>query len=105
MGLLKKIALSIFCRKLIPKFYAASDKKHPFRIEDVYYTGIVPQLIDENVDIVNIEPWFPWRPKAWPKDLSKSIMVFEMNHYHSRKSIIKLWKKIEKKFVFSLKKQ
>ena len=34
----------------------------PYRMEDIYYTGILPILIDEtDITIANVSKWYNWK--------------------------------------------
>ncbi|CAL4065063.1 unnamed protein product [Meganyctiphanes norvegica] len=82
-------------RRLVGAIYNASDKHHPFRMEDIYYTGVVPGSLNLNIKRWNIRDRFPWRPTSWYKQFTNSaLMILELDKGVGRGSSSYTWTKI-----------
>ena len=80
---------------MIDHLYEVADKKDPFRLEDIYFTGILPIISPLPVTLLDIFPWFSWRPKSFKKSMIKNtLMILELNRFVKNKSPLSLWNEI-----------
>ncbi|XP_053643726.1 beta-1,3-galactosyltransferase 5 isoform X1 [Cherax quadricarinatus] len=85
----------IMPRRLIAPLYHAANKTHPFRMEDVYYTGIIPQKLKWQNTINNIANRFPWRPRVWKNSFIYSdLMILELDQGLGPEASNLVWTKI-----------
>ncbi|KAK7073282.1 hypothetical protein SK128_015182 [Halocaridina rubra] len=84
-------------RCMVRALYNAANKTHPFKMEDVYYTGILPQKIKRGTIKQNIANRFPWRPTAWQNSfVHKDIMILELDRRLGRGASTLVWSNILK---------
>ncbi|KAG7173434.1 UDP-GalNAc:beta-1,3-N-acetylgalactosaminyltransferase 1-like [Homarus americanus] len=82
-------------RQMVPALYQAANKTHPFRLEDVYYTGIIPKQLNWGNMNENIGHLFPWRPVAWQNSFVKSdLMILELDKGLGQSASTTVWTKI-----------
>nr|XP_045594267.1 UDP-GalNAc:beta-1,3-N-acetylgalactosaminyltransferase 1-like [Procambarus clarkii] len=87
----------IIPRRLVAHLYGAANKTHPFRMEDVYYTGLIPQKLKWSNAIDNIANRFPWRPRFWKKSFENTdLMILELEEHLGQGASSKVWNKILK---------
>ncbi|CAL4122119.1 unnamed protein product, partial [Meganyctiphanes norvegica] len=85
----------IIPRSVVGSLYEASNKSHPFRFEDVYYTGLLVPLLPMKVNWNDIADKFPWRPTKWDKSFTQSdLMVLEMEEGCGKGSWDRAWKEV-----------
>ena len=84
-------------RKFVGPLYRVANKTHPFRIEDVYYTGILPYEIRMGVSKHNIGKYFPWRPSSWQNSfVFGDLMILELDKRLGRGASSLVWSNILK---------
>ncbi|XP_071521557.1 beta-1,3-galactosyltransferase 1-like [Panulirus ornatus] len=85
----------IIPRRLVATLYQAANKTHPFRMEDVYYTGLIPAELGWGDVRENIAHHFPWRPKAWQKSfITTDLMIYELEKHIGRGASTLVWNNI-----------
>ncbi|XP_064115086.1 beta-1,3-galactosyltransferase 1-like isoform X2 [Macrobrachium nipponense] len=84
-------------RSIIRPIYEAANKTHPFRMEDVYYTGILPDTIKVARKKHSIRSRFPWRPKSWQDSfVFGDLMILELDKRLGRGASALVWSNILK---------
>lgn len=64
-------------------------------MEDVYYTGILPQQLKWKNEIKSIADRFPWRPKQWQDSFVKTdLMILELDKGVGRAASTAVWTNI-----------
>nr|XP_027217777.1 beta-1,3-galactosyltransferase 5-like [Penaeus vannamei] len=83
----------IIPRRLVGTIYRAANKTHPFRMEDVYYTGILADKL--GITKLSIAHRFPWRPRAWQDSfVTTDIMILELDKGVGRGASTLVWSNI-----------
>ncbi|XP_050732870.1 N-acetyllactosaminide beta-1,3-N-acetylglucosaminyltransferase 4-like [Eriocheir sinensis] len=85
-------------RRMVGPLYQAANKTHPFRLEDVYYTGLLPEHLQWQSAHRNIYKNYPRRPRMWKKSLSTSdLLIMELETYLGPNATAKAWLNILRK--------
>ncbi|XP_068238792.1 beta-1,3-galactosyltransferase 1-like isoform X2 [Palaemon carinicauda] len=84
-------------RSIIKPIYEAANKTHPFRMEDVYYTGILPDEAKIARKKHSIGGRFPWRPRVWQDSfVFGDLMILELDKRLGRGASSLVWSNILK---------
>lgn len=80
---------------MVGPLYLAANKTHPFHIEDVYYTGILPERLRWQSAYASIYGKFPWKPKQWRKSFTTTdLMILELDAQLGQSTTTRVWNKI-----------
>ncbi|KAK4308011.1 hypothetical protein Pmani_020263 [Petrolisthes manimaculis] len=72
----------IIPRNLVDPLYEAAitNLTHLFKLEDIYFTGMLPERLGWKTHIHNIGSRFPWRPKGWRESFAATdLMILELD--------------------------
>lgn len=80
---------------MVGPLYQAANKTHPFRLEDVYYTGILPEHLQWQSAYKNVYRTYPRRPRFWQKNFATlDLMIMELEKYLGSNATTKVWLQI-----------
>ena len=90
-----------FARNVIDSLYELVNPEKLFRMEDVYYTGIVPILSPVNIRLVNMKELFHWNKWVDISDITKPATKGNPNFYGMSSNFPKSWRRMLWYFVFN----
>ncbi|KAK3879709.1 hypothetical protein Pcinc_015743 [Petrolisthes cinctipes] len=89
----------IIPRNLVDPLYEAAitNLTHLFKLEDIYFTGMIPQSLGWKKHIQNIGRRFPWRPHTWMDSFALGdLMILELDRTMGHGASALVWSNILK---------
>lgn len=82
-------------RRLVDPIYKAANISNLFKLEDIYFTGLLPEQLGWKRHIRSIANRFPWRPHKWsPTFIKSDLMILELDRWAGHGSSTLVWSNI-----------
>lgn len=85
----------ILPRRMVGPLYLAANKTHPFRFEDIYCTGILPEQLHWHSAHASFSKFIVWKnPRLMRPFATNALMILEVNAWLSKAEAFNLWQEI-----------
>ena len=89
-----------FCRDVVDFIYKEAEKRNPYRIEDVYYTGILPAISQKSILLADIKDLLDLGPRwKFPDNLITKLTTLG-NPTLKKPKFIKAWSMLLDYYIF-----